>query len=444
MSNINIGRDNSDLSFRYKMPRLVTKVEGRGNGIKTVLVNVVDVAKALHVLPHYPTKYFGIELGAQSKFDKARDCGVVNGSHNAGDLAKLLDKFIATFVLCPTCKLPEIKMDVQKSKIKIDCAACGHNSILKTPHKLAIFILKNPPDLLIGKTGKKDGADDDGSDEGEAVVETKAKKKGADKKEKKVKKVGTGAKGKKTEDEHENGDGDPSTAAAAAVSNGSEEKTKIKKKTKEGEEEQWFTDTSKEAQKKRQAEEFAEMKTMDDDLRKSVNEIVTSAKAAGKSESPVSFLRVYLATTEHTVDEILAELKRLQISRGFDDQHRIKVLLESILDSSQHANILEQFAKHLSLLKQLCRDRLSHKLLLVGLEEYIGNVSPKLVPRTPHILTTLYENDVLDEESIISWAESPPESSWLVKKETAVAIRKKAKPFIDWLKSAAEDEDDQE
>jgi len=177
MSNINIGRDNSDLSFRYKMPRLVTKVEGRGNGIKTVLVNVVDIAKALHVLPHYPTKYFGIELGAQSKFDKARDCGVVNGSHNAGDLAKLLDKFIATFVLCPTCKLPEIKMDVQKSKIKIDCAACGHNSILKTAHKLATYILKNPPDTLAGKSAKKEGGEEEGSDDGEAVVETKAKKK---------------------------------------------------------------------------------------------------------------------------------------------------------------------------------------------------------------------------------------------------------------------------
>jgi len=433
MSNINIGRDNSDLSFRYKMPRLVTKVEGRGNGIKTVLVNVVDIAKALHVLPHYPTKYFGIELGAQSKFDKARDCGVVNGSHNAGDLAKLLDKFIATFVLCPTCKLPEIKMDVQKSKIKIDCAACGHNSILKTAHKLAIFILKNPPDLLIGKTAKKEGADDDGSDEGEAVVETKAKKKGADKKEKKVKKVVT--KAKKGD---EQGDDDMSAAPPPDDHSEGEEKAKKTKKTKE-EEEQWFTDSSKEAQKKRQAEEFAEMKTMDDDLRKSVNEIVTSAKAAGKSESPVSFLRVYLAT-EHTPDEILAELKRLQISRGFDEQHRIKVLLESILDSTQHNNILEQFAKHLSLLKQLCRERISQKLLLVGLEEYVGNVSPKLVPRTPHILTTLYENDILDEESIISWAESPPESSWLVKKETALAIRKKAKPFIDWLKSAAEDD----
>jgi len=181
------------------MPRLVTKVEGRGNGIKTVLVNVVDIAKALHVLPHYPTKYFGIELGAQSKFDKARDCGVVNGSHNAGDLAKLLDKFIATFVLCPTCKLPEIKMDVQKSKIKIDCAACGHNSILKTAHKLATYILKNPPDTLAGKSAKKEGGEEEGSDDGEAVVETKAKKKGADKKEKKSEKTSCWNKSKESE-----------------------------------------------------------------------------------------------------------------------------------------------------------------------------------------------------------------------------------------------------
>ena len=67
----NIGASNRDDAFyRYKMPRMITKIEGRGNGIKTNIVNMVDIAKALARPASYTTKYFGCELGAQSKFDE--------------------------------------------------------------------------------------------------------------------------------------------------------------------------------------------------------------------------------------------------------------------------------------------------------------------------------------------------------------------------------------
>lgn len=36
-----------DPNYRYKMPRLVAKVEGRGNGIRTSIVNMGDIARAL-------------------------------------------------------------------------------------------------------------------------------------------------------------------------------------------------------------------------------------------------------------------------------------------------------------------------------------------------------------------------------------------------------------
>jgi translation initiation factor 5 len=48
----NIGGENAgDAFYRYKMPRLIGKIEGRGNGIKTNVVNNVDIAKALERPP---------------------------------------------------------------------------------------------------------------------------------------------------------------------------------------------------------------------------------------------------------------------------------------------------------------------------------------------------------------------------------------------------------
>ncbi|MEJ1275943.1 hypothetical protein NN561_006842 [Cricetulus griseus] len=104
----------SDQFYRYKMPRLIAKVEGKGNGIKTVIVNMVDVAKALNRPPTYPTKYFGCELGAQTQFDVKNDRYIVNGSHEANKLQDMLDGFIKKFVLCPECENPETDLEEEE------------------------------------------------------------------------------------------------------------------------------------------------------------------------------------------------------------------------------------------------------------------------------------------------------------------------------------------
>ncbi|KAL3083082.1 hypothetical protein niasHS_010884 [Heterodera schachtii] len=144
-NNININRGVQDPFYRYKMPRILAKVEGKGNGIKTVIANMPEIAKALSRPPTYPTKYFGCELGAQTNFDLKNERYIVNGEHDANKLQDILDGFIRKFVLCPSCDNPETVLTVKRQVINGKCKACGHTFIVDPKQKLSTFILKNPP-----------------------------------------------------------------------------------------------------------------------------------------------------------------------------------------------------------------------------------------------------------------------------------------------------------
>jgi len=466
----NIGRSNDDMAFRYKMPKLQTKIEGRGNGIKTVIVNMVDVAKALHVLPQYPTKFFGFELGAQSKFEKDTDRAIVNGQHSAGDLQKLLDKYINIFVLCPTCKLPEIKMEVSTSKINIDCAACGYNNALRTSHKLAAYIIKNPPN-------KDDDTEENLDEDVVPSSKSKTKKKKTKSDEKPDKKKG---KKKKKESDDEKEDGEREDASNPNVSsvmeNGGGKKSSVagveKTKDKDDDKVEWFTYSSKEAQKQRQLQEFAEMMkraslesgsvgsdsgSPASSSAPRVEEIVEGVPGfkvpsngtdkkpvVPAKESPSAVLKTYIQSggeNSRSTAEILAELRRLQLSRGLDDTQRVVTLLQAIFDVSISGavTIVKQIQKNVPLLKKFVPDKNASKVLLGCFEDLIVS-NPRLLPYTPHIFQNLYEGGVLSEETLLVWADSPPESSWMVNKESAAKLREKAGPFINWLKTADEED----
>lgn len=111
MGTVNINRSVTDMFYRYKMPKIIVKVEGKGNGIKTRIVNMSEIAKSLDRPPSYPTKYFGCELGAQTTIDHKTDKYIVNGSHTADKMQDMLDGFIQKFVLCPKVREPRNYFD---------------------------------------------------------------------------------------------------------------------------------------------------------------------------------------------------------------------------------------------------------------------------------------------------------------------------------------------
>lgn len=198
-----------DPSYRYKMPRILAKVEGRGNGIKTVLVNVIDLGTALNREAPEITKFFGCEIGSQTTYSAETERAIVNGAHTAQDLQTHLCRYIENFVLCENCRLPETHYKIKAGAISQKCLACGHKSAVDMTHKLTTFILaqnKKARSIAVKaekgsdkkSKDKKDGAV--AAEKAAPVVEltdaqvTAAK---ADKKAKKDKLKESGADGKK-------------------------------------------------------------------------------------------------------------------------------------------------------------------------------------------------------------------------------------------------------
>ena len=56
-----------------------------------------------------------------------------------------MDKFIEKYILCPKCKYPETSILVKKERVQCQCDSCGFKGELDNVHKLASYIIKNPP-----------------------------------------------------------------------------------------------------------------------------------------------------------------------------------------------------------------------------------------------------------------------------------------------------------
>lgn len=402
MESVNIKRNVSDAFYRYKMPRLMAKVEGKGNGIKTVIVNMAEVAKAIGRPATYPTKYFGCELGAQTQFDFKNDRFIVNGSHDASKLQDLLDGFIRKFVLCPSCENPETDLIVstKKGTISQGCKACGFHGPLEFNHKLNTFILKNPPNLnpaaqgaslTEGKRGKRLSKKQNGETNGD---------------------MRSGS--PKSEEE-------PDLIVSAPV------------KVDKDDDGDWTIDVSEEAVRARMLDltQGAKCLTITDDLEKTEKERMDLFYSAVKShmDNPQGL------SSANVAKELIAEAERLEIKSKAP-----LVLAELLFDDKIHI----QIKKYRTLLLRFTHeDSKAQRYLIGGIEQVIALHKDVLLPKVSAILKLLYDTDILEEKVLLEW--SGKASKKYVSKELSQEIHNKAEPFIKWLREAEEeDESDSE
>lgn len=275
-----------------------------------------------------------------------------------------------------------------------DCKACGDRSLADSSHRLCTFILKNPPDekgaLLADSGGGKAG-----------------------KKSKEERRAAKAAKSR-GDDPNDNGndDGDddegepPAAAAAANAAAAGVAKLSV----------------SKAAAAARAADGEAELE----------------ARLAEDRAAIASKVEAVLEEAE-TLEQTVGALEALKDETGLAAEDLLGFVFESVFDEDVLKDgQAKASAKLLQRLQKLCaRPKTAQQVLLVCIEGLCGErCEEALLKKTAHVLKAFYDADLLDEESIVRWAEKKSKTS---NREVSKKVKKAAEPFITWLKEAEED-----
>ncbi|ALC49839.1 eIF5 [Drosophila busckii] len=412
MATVNVNRSVTDIFYRYKMPRLQAKVEGKGNGIKTVLVNMAEVARAIGRPATYPTKYFGCELGAQTQFDHKNERFIVNGSHDVNKLQDLLDGFIRKFVLCPECDNPETNLTVsaKNQTISQSCKACGFHGLLKVNHKVNTYIVKNPPSLnpaaqgsslTEGKRSKRVQKQKNENSDGSMSNNSMANNSGGE----------------------SDGGGNHACQTEAEISAAIPEKSMGEDEDDGG----WSVDVSKEAIRARLQDltDGAKGMTISDDYDKTEKERIDIFYELVKSKRDKKQL-----DDVPTHKELLIEAERLDIV------NKAPLVLAELLFTE---NIINDVRKNRILLLRFTHNNpKAQRYLIGGIEQTVELHVQALMGKVAGIFKIFYDLDILDEKVILDWAQKV--SKRHVSKKIATEIHEKVKPFVQWLKDAEEEE----
>lgn len=380
-----------DPSYRYKMPAVFGKIEGKGNGIKTVIPNITDVATSLHRSPGEVTKYFGCELGAQTTYNEDKDRAIVNGAHTDLVLQQLIHKYIDAFVLCPNCGLPETDYKIKNGLISHRCAACGAKEMVDMSHKLTNYIIAHKPKKPAGGKGK------------ETKEEKKSKKKdkgGSDDDKKKKDKKKKDKKDKKKKDKKE---------ASSSSGNHLEDAVFGEKKDKS------FGDSDGE----------------------SVNS-EAGVDDAGAMILAIEGIQAFLKENPKAKSTEIAEVVvNQQMASALKTHDKVQIFLRAVITPNFYKE--KQIETNAPTIREITKKNPVMERHLIGAIESMWSDHPK---NFTVMLKQLYDEDALDEDVILEWAFDGRSEYTTVEEEARASLRAEAEPVINWLQQESDSDSD--
>ncbi len=106
---------------RFEVPRPVVERVGS----KTVIRNFRQIADVMRREPRILMRYLLKELGTSGNYDEDTGMLVINAKVSTATLMNLIQRFVKTYVICPTCGAPDTRLERRGRAWVLVCEACG-------------------------------------------------------------------------------------------------------------------------------------------------------------------------------------------------------------------------------------------------------------------------------------------------------------------------------
>lgn len=201
----------------------------------------------------------------------------------------------------------------------------------------------------------------------------------------------------------------------------------------EAKEVEWHIDTSEEAIR-------ARAQQLPDDLKRA---LVVEDDEDGEGGSAYDVFGKWIIDTAaekggvEKLDNVEIFLKAKEL--GIESKHRTLTVIPQTLFTEK---IVKQIEGRAPMLKKMITSEKHEKAFLGGIERFVGNDKPELIPQISAILLQVYQNDLCGEEVLKPWCAKA--SKKYVDIKVSKSVRKSAEQFKDWLDNAESDEEDSE
>lgn len=404
-------RGTTDMFDRYKMRQLFVQVIGKGKMIRTVFLNVDDVAKDLKTEPAYLGAYFGYELGSSSKYDakkSERERASISGEYDTQQLSQLMKKFVREIVQCPNCHLPEITLSLDKktSDITCRCSSCSHTGVMKVDNsKFLKFMTTHPPTVVNTKNIQAKQAAKQAAAAGEAPEAANGDKKD-----------------------------DKEAKPAAASSEARPKAAKPKPRVDEVDDNDWAVSTDADAVKQRMAELLPSAAV------KALVAAPTEAPASLTPEKAAEEWKAFLAKPAAGVPaDFAAELERIAAAAKFDAA-KTAVMAFDARFTAQTVSTKDILKNNSSYLVPFLEEHEAQLAILTRLEEFCSE-RPELIKtkKITSVMKELYDEGLVTEEAVFEWHGKVKAGD-----NNASAVRKEVEVLVNWLKTAEEEDEEEE